>query len=124
MPSLTLTMMNFLCTSYWQDLNAYSITLQTFHNERESVNIKYDNDSKQLERLQKTNVYNDTFNIGQDGPFGTINGLRLGRLPNHPVDWSEINAAWGQTLLLLHTVANKLKFKFKTYANLALASLF
>jgi len=32
------------------------------------------------------------------------------------VEWSEINAAWGQALLLLHTLARKLHFEFATYA--------
>lgn len=35
---------------------------------------------------------------------------RLGRLPSVPVEWTEINAAWGQTVLLLHTMASKLKY--------------
>lgn len=72
-------------------------------------------DQHQLERLQRTNVYNDTFCIGHDGSFGTINGLRLGRLPNQSVEWAEINAAWGQTLLLLATVAERLKYNFNGY---------
>lgn len=72
-------------------------------------------DQHQLERLQRTNVYNDTFCIGHDGSFGTINGLRLGRLPNQSVEWAEINAAWGQTLLLLATVAERLKYTFRGY---------
>ncbi|RUS21347.1 autophagy protein Apg6-domain-containing protein [Endogone sp. FLAS-F59071] len=71
--------------SYWQDFNAFQIKLQTFHNERDSVNLKYDHDARQLERLQKTNVYKDTFCISHEGHFGTINGFRLGRLPNQPV---------------------------------------
>ena len=33
-------------------------------------------------------------------PFGTVNGLRLGRLPSAPVGWDEINAALGHTALL------------------------
>lgn len=32
---------------------------------------------------------------------GEINGFRLGRLPDRLVDWPEINAAWGQLVLLL-----------------------
>ena len=59
----------------------------------------------QLKLLQATNVYNDVFNIWFEGPFGTISGFRLGRMPNNPVDWDEINAAWGQCVLLLHTMA-------------------
>ena len=31
------------------------------------------------------------------------------------VEWPEINAAWGQTLLLLSTVAEKIKFTFEGY---------
>lgn len=40
-----------------------------------------------------------------DGPFGTISGFRLGRTPEVPVEWDEVNAAWGQAVLLLHTMA-------------------
>ncbi len=40
-----------------------------------------------------------------DGPFGTISGFRLGRTPEVAVEWDEINAAWGQAVLLLHTMA-------------------
>ncbi len=100
---------------FWRDRNAFALTLSEFQNERDGVNLQYDHDSRQLERLQRTNVYNDTFCIGHDGFFGTINGLRLGRLANLPVEWAEINAAWGQTLLLLATVAEKLGFTFEGY---------
>ncbi|CAI2165079.1 18695_t:CDS:2 [Funneliformis geosporum] len=81
--------------SYWQEFNDFHIQLQTFLNERDSINLKFVHDSNQLEKLQKTNVYNDAFCIGLDDQFGTINGFRLGRLPHIQVDWSEINAAWG-----------------------------
>ncbi|KAF9335436.1 autophagy protein 6 [Podila minutissima] len=107
---------------YWQECNEFQLALQNFHNERDSINLKYDYDSRQLEKLHKTNVYNDTFCIGHDGHFATINGFRLGRLPTQHVDWPEINAAWGQTLLLLHTIANKLSFEFKTYRLVPLGS--
>ena len=100
---------------FWRERNAFALTLSEFQNERDSVNLQYDHDSRQLERLQRTNVYNDTFCIGHDGFFGTINGLRLGRLANPAVEWAEINAAWGQTLLLLATVAEKLNFTFEGY---------
>ncbi|KAF9971845.1 autophagy protein 6 [Actinomortierella ambigua] len=107
---------------YWQECNEFQMALQGFHDERDSLNLKYDYDARQLEKLHKANVYNDTFCISQDGGFATINGFRLGRLPDQPVDWPEINAAWGQTLLLLHTAANKLNFTFKTYKLVPLGS--
>ena len=87
-----------------------------------------------LELLNKTNVLIDAFPIRYDGDFGTINNFRLGRLPKAPVsiatfcvfdvhkplpahiklghmkryqvEWDEINAAWGQACLLLHTMCN------------------
>ncbi|OAD80375.1 hypothetical protein PHYBLDRAFT_105061, partial [Phycomyces blakesleeanus NRRL 1555(-)] len=101
--------------AFWEKSNSYQLKLQSFQNQRDSINLKYDHDVKQYERLQKTVVYNDAFSISHDGPFGTINGFRLGRLGSHSVEWAEVNAAWGQTLLLLYTVANKLKFQFQTY---------
>ncbi|KAF8424684.1 autophagy protein Apg6-domain-containing protein [Tirmania nivea] len=101
--------------NFWRERNEFALKLEEFQNDRDSINLQYDHDSRQLERLQRTNVYNDTFCIGHDGYFGTINGLRLGRLPNQPVGWPEINAAWGQTLLLLATVAEKIKFTFEGY---------
>ena len=45
------------------------------------------------------------FRIWFDGPFGTISGLRLGRTSSVAVEWDEINAAWGQAVLLLATLA-------------------
>jgi beclin 1 len=101
--------------SFWRSRNAFAMKLASFQNERDSINLKYDYDTQQLEKLQRTNVYNDTFFISHDGSFGTINGLRLGRLSSTPVDWPEINAAWGHTLLLLATVAERLGFKFENY---------
>jgi beclin 1 len=58
----------------------------------------------ELERLRCTNVYNDAFHIWYNGPFGTISGFRLGRHAQE-VEWTELNAAWGQATLLLHTMA-------------------
>ncbi|KOS18863.1 Vacuolar protein sorting-associated protein atg6 [Escovopsis weberi] len=100
---------------FWRERNAFATRMADFQAERDSVNAKYSNDSQLLEKLQRSNVYNDTFCISHDGSFATINGLRLGRLSNKPVDWSEINAAWGHALLLLVTVAEKLGYKFQGY---------
>ena len=102
--------------SFWRSRNAFALKLSAFQNDRDALNAAYDHDARQLERLQRTNVYNDTFCIGHDGFFGTINGLRLGRLPApQSVEWSEINAAWGTACLLLTTVAEKLGYVFRGY---------
>jgi beclin 1 len=79
------TTLNAQEVAFWRSRNAFSLSLEEFQNERDEVNIKYDHDAKLLERLQRTNVYNDAFCITHDGFFGVINGLRLGRLPNKQV---------------------------------------
>lgn len=101
--------------AFWRARNGFALRLGEFQTERDALNMRYDHDSQQLERLQRTNVYNDAFCIGHDGYFGTINGLRLGRLANPSVEWPEINAAWGQTCLLLATIAERLGFQFQGY---------
>ena len=52
----------------------------------------------QLDKLSKTNVFNLTFHIWHSGRFGTINGFRLGRLPDDQVEWNEI-----KTFFILRT---------------------
>ncbi|EGP87353.1 unnamed protein product [Zymoseptoria tritici ST99CH_1A5] len=100
---------------FWRERNAFTAELTAIQEERDSLQAQLANDNKVLEALQRTNVYNDTFCIGHDGTFGTINGLRLGRTPDQSVDWPEINAAWGQTLLLLTVVIEKLGLRLKGY---------
>ena len=100
---------------FWRERNAFATKMADFQSERDSVSVKYSNDTRLLEQLQRSNVYNDTFNISHDGSFATINGLRLGRLQKNMVEWTEINAAWGHALLLIVTVADKLNYKFDGY---------
>ena len=57
-------------------------------------------------------MFNAAFHIWHSGHFGTINGFRLGRLPSVPVDWNELNTAWGQTVLLLHSLARNIQLQF------------
>jgi hypothetical protein len=61
--------------------------------------------NRELRRLKSTSVLDDVFDIWFDGPFGTLNGLRLGRLPSLQVEWSEINAGLGHAALLVDTLA-------------------
>ncbi|KAJ1927604.1 autophagy protein [Tieghemiomyces parasiticus] len=104
---------------FWNQENRFQTHLADFQNERGTINLQYDHLSNQLMTLQRTNVFDDTFRIVYDRPIATINGLRLGRLPSHSVrimvEWTEINAAWGQTLFLLHTVARRLNLTFQHY---------
>lgn len=100
---------------FWANRNAFNSTLTAFQNERDALTTRHAHDAQILNQLQRRSVYNDTFNITHDNHFATINGLRLGRLPSPYVDWPEINAAWGQTCLLLATLAERLGYKFQNY---------
>ncbi|KAG7098838.1 hypothetical protein E1B28_000742 [Marasmius oreades] len=100
-------------SSFWRNHNDNLLATDHQLAQLATIRTAYTADSATLDKLERTNVYNDAFCIGHDGVFGTINGLRLGRVPGVPVEWAEINAAWGQTLLLLHTIARKLDYKFE-----------
>jgi beclin 1 len=91
--------------AYWQELNQLEEKLFLYQEELLNVNLEYDMGASQLYTLTKSNSLQDSFQISHEGSFGTINGLRLGRLPNQNVSWVEINAAMGQTALLLDTVS-------------------
>ncbi|CAK5281515.1 unnamed protein product [Mycena citricolor] len=100
---------------FWHAHNDQLISAEQVSSQLATVRAAYAADSATLEKLERTNVYNDAFCIGHDGVFGTINGLRLGRVPTVSVEWAEINAAWGQSLLLLYTLGRKLDCTFENY---------
>ena len=101
--------------AYWKDFNEHQQRLLVFKDDLMSVQYQLQYTTEQLMRLKKTNVLNCVFHIWHNGHFGTINGLRLGRLQTVPVEWSEINAAWGQTAFLLSTLARLSGVTFQRY---------
>lgn len=100
---------------YWREYTKHRKELISAEDEYRSLECQLNYSKSQLEKLKATNVFNVTFHIWHNGHFATINGFRLGRLPSAPVDWSEINAAWGQTCLLLSALARKMNLTFKRY---------
>ncbi|TKY89482.1 hypothetical protein EX895_002013 [Sporisorium graminicola] len=100
---------------FWAQYSLHSLTLLKLEEEKASLAMAVAHDKELLARLQATNVYTDAFCIGHSGGIATINGLRLGRLPGQPVEWNEINAAWGQTTLLLDVLSRKLNIAFRGY---------
>jgi len=100
---------------YWNEYNNLKRQFFAAEDELQSVSNQLRYTSGQLDRLKRTNVFNCTFHIWHSGHFGTINGFRLGRLPTVPVEWSEINAAWGQCALLLSCLAKKVNLTFERY---------
>ncbi|KAH0451295.1 hypothetical protein IEQ34_018594 [Dendrobium chrysotoxum] len=98
---------------YWHEYNNFQFQLASHQEEGDAVLAKIEVFQAHLELLKRTNVLTDAFPIWHDGEFGTINNFRLGRLPMTPVEWDEINAAWGQACLLLHTMAQHFRSKFQ-----------
>ncbi|GAA5922198.1 hypothetical protein JCM1841_000672, partial [Sporobolomyces salmonicolor] len=100
---------------FWREHSKYVLEKSALEDRANALAVRLASGQKELDKLGRTNVYNDAFCIGQEAGFGTINGLRLGRLPGVSVEWPEINAAWGHTLLLLSTIARKFGFSFQGY---------
>lgn len=100
---------------YWQEYNRLKRRYFSSEDELQSVTNQLRYTQSQLDKLKRCNVFNVTFHIWHCGHFGTINGFRLGRLPTVPVEWSEINAAWGQAALLLHCMSKKINLTFQRY---------
>ena len=87
----------------------------TREEEHRSIDAFSEYANETLFRLQRYSVSNDAFHIWHDGEFGTINGLRLGRLSTCVVEWNEVNAALGQTLLLLEMILKVAHLKLSCY---------
>mmetsp|Transcript_8755 Transcript_8755/g.16594 ORF Transcript_8755/g.16594 Transcript_8755/m.16594 type:complete len:507 (-) Transcript_8755:318-1838(-) len=107
---------------YWHDFNAYVQDLRVLAEERDAAKVKADRSAQRLQLLRLSNVYDDVFRIWHQGPFGTISGFRLGRVPEFPVEWDEINAAWGQAVMLLHAMAQSVSLQFSRYRLLPMGS--
>ncbi|XP_055905655.1 beclin-1-like protein [Eupeodes corollae] len=101
--------------SYWREYTKHRRDLMLTEDDKRSLENQISYAEHHLKRLQNTNIFNVAFHIWHAGHFGTINNFRLGRLPSASVDWSEINAAWGQTVLLLCALARKIGLSFEKY---------
>ena len=100
------------------DANDFWYSIENLSMQHAAVRQKMRQVSSHLDNMKTTNVFDDAFHIYHDGHFGTINGLRLGRLPSVSVEWEEINTGLGQCVLLLDVLAQRCKarsFKFSGY---------
>eukprot|EP01133_Synstelium_polycarpum_P003733 gene3733-4302_t len=102
-------------TRYWHAYSDHVLDANRVSDRRASVATKISSTVEMLNTLDSTNLLNTAFHLWYDGHFGTINTLRLGRLRSHPVEWNEINSAWGLAVSLLDNLAKRLSYKFITY---------
>eukprot|EP01086_Lenisia_limosa_P013265 TRINITY_DN42208_c0_g1_i1.p1 TRINITY_DN42208_c0_g1~~TRINITY_DN42208_c0_g1_i1.p1 ORF type:complete len:501 (-),score=85.73 TRINITY_DN42208_c0_g1_i1:90-1592(-) len=97
------------------ETNSFASDAQAFSATDEALQDRVNRTTVHLERLGKANVYNDAFHIWFNGHFATINGLHLGRLKSNPIEWMEINSAWGQCALLLLRLSEKFNIRFRSF---------
>lgn len=108
--------------AFWKEYNEQMAELEQIESQTALITTQLENDKAILAQLEKTNAFTDVFSITEDARgMPSINGLRLGRLgsgshAHEQVEWPEINAAWGQTALLLTVLARKLDCTFTKYA--------
>jgi hypothetical protein len=76
---------------FWRTYNNHLLAKEQQASQAATLRVAYATGVATLEKLERTNVYNDAFCIGHDGVFGTINGLRLGRVPGIPVSINELS---------------------------------
>lgn len=107
---------------YWKSYSVHRNQKFQVLDEQISLECQLRFTRSNLDRLKQTNAFNAAFHLWHIGHFGTINGLRLGRLPSVPVDWEEINAAWGQVTILLSALARKVNLVFHRYKLLPFGS--
>ncbi|KNC81504.1 hypothetical protein SARC_06170 [Sphaeroforma arctica JP610] len=101
---------------FWKEVNEVQRQVTDFVQTSAQVHTNHQHVLHTLERLKRTNIYNDAFHIWADvRGFGTINELRLGRSAHVQVPWEEINAAWGQAVLLLDTLASHIGLTFSLF---------
>lgn len=104
---------------YWQDLSQFKMQLQQGEDQRDSLQQSIVVLEREAGHLQKTDILEECFRIQFPALglslFSQINGFRMGTLPAERVEWTEINAAWGQAALLLCNLAKKCSFSFSEY---------
>jgi len=85
----------------WKHLNNRSTERARAQMQLLSYDTRRTNCNVLLNHFHQINVFNDAFFVWHDGPFGTINGLRLGRLPTQPVRTLQLAPVLCATLLTL-----------------------
>ncbi|GLE03785.1 hypothetical protein PINS_up012687 [Pythium insidiosum] len=108
--------------SLWHALNELEFAEHAFRDGRDSARARMEAIDDTMATTRSENALLAMFSIGQAGPFGTINGFRMGQLPNDHVEWNEINAALGESAFLLVTLASVLEMEFSNFQIVPLGS--
>lgn len=107
---------------YWEEVGRLAWTVSVAQERLDSFSQRKWQCDRALAKLHNVTALNDAFFIWHDGPFGTINGFRMGRLPSLEVDWTEINAAFGHAAMLVASIASRVGLTFEKYNVLPMGS--
>ncbi|RHY28433.1 hypothetical protein DYB32_005984 [Aphanomyces invadans] len=107
----------------WTAINDKLMAVGEAHDARDASVARLLEMESRLHIIRRMNLWNDAFYIWHKGPFGTINGFCLGRLPRHHIDWHEINAAWGDVALVVQLLAEAMGITFCNFQVVPLGSL-
>lgn len=82
----------------------------------ESGSLHNDYLIKRINAIGQNRTLSTMFDIRTNAAIGTVNGFRLGSLPDEEtVDWSEINASLGQLSLMMAGLAKRLDLTYADY---------
>ncbi|ODV62353.1 beclin 1 [Ascoidea rubescens DSM 1968] len=96
--------------------NLFFLRILNSFNKKNFINQILLNKKMTLNKLIKTNVFNDIFNISHNNyKFAVINGFRLGNIKSDKVQWFEINCAMGEVVHLLYFIINYLNLSTGPY---------
>lgn len=96
-------------------LNAHALTKVGVSDEGQRCAQLLDYCHAKLKQLETLDAWRDLFEIDSSGDLGTINTMRLGRLPGVSIEWAEINAALGQVILLICALAMSCELDFSDH---------
>ncbi len=102
-------------TEIEEQANALTHQRNLLRDQLDSLESHLQKEGLLLQKYLQLNPINDAYHIWYSGPFGTINNFRFGRLSTHPIEWTEINSAFGESISALHTIAKKSNYTFKKY---------
>lgn len=117
--------LNEACTlrdNIFQTMNKLENEKSLVIEQKESIENELNVSKQKQEKYMRMSSLNDAFFIWYNGPFATINSFRLGSLPLKPVEWTEINAALGQAVLVVAIIALRSGIEFKKYGLVPMGS--
>jgi hypothetical protein len=76
-----------------------------------AATARNEDENRQIHKLRRKSVLFDMFQIVVDENMGIIKGLQMGKAHETPIDWEEVNTAWGIVVLLVETICKAQQYR-------------